>query len=872
MLFTCNMLRAQVIISGRVVDSIGDPVSNVSITYRDIGEVAVLGYAKSKSDGSFSFQSKATGDSIALVVMHLSYKKVQRLIANKTGTYTIALQAGNIELTEVEVDPFPIYKRKDTINYVVDAFTSKQDREIGDVIRKLPGIEVLNSRIYYQGKPIQKYMVNNLDLMEGRYGIINENLPADAVKNVQIVENDQPIKVLDSLVSSDRASLNLELKNPVTTTGMGKAGIGSSPMLWQLDFTPMVFGKSFQSLASIQTNNTGDDGALSIKPFYTGGNLFRPTRDNDRGPSYLSVRNVSSPGFDESKWLDNRLFLVSANMLQKLKDGLEVKGNLSYYNDRRVRRGVTVTDVFAPGRRILLTEAVDNRYRIQDLAGGIVVEKNEDKVYLRNRLSYHKRWERDHGSLALNTFDDIQQQRVHDDYSILNSLSLARFIGGQLVTIQSDIEFSETPQYLSVEPGQLVDALNGGKPYDRMQQLIGFKGFLTENNLSFVRRLGQWTFTPELTANYRSSRLETGITTTTDGLENDLGEGYLNDVKASRGEVGAGVRFNHDRGKWKFSGNLPYSLFLFNVEQQGENTLHWVSRGAFNPAASASYSLDSRQELQANVSYKRLFEEMNNTYRAFIATDYRSIRRYGTQLLGSQNFTSSLRYSVKNTLKGMFADAHYTYNSRLQDHLYRTSVDSLGQAVVDIADQEGRNNSHRLSLGYSQFFQAITTTAKIRVGGSIGQGDYLLNEVLATRRTHSWEVSGELNFSNWDFLNIMYRLDIGHARTLLALSASNTVIYDNHILQTTLHAGDRHSFSVHQAYYRNNIEGLKPQYFLDCSYSYHLNKWKTDIVLTGQNLLDNARYTQQFSNDYQLVETSFEMRPRQFVLSTRFRF
>jgi len=30
----------------------------------------------------------------------------------------------------------PIYKRKDTINYSVSAFTSNEDRVIGDIIKK----------------------------------------------------------------------------------------------------------------------------------------------------------------------------------------------------------------------------------------------------------------------------------------------------------------------------------------------------------------------------------------------------------------------------------------------------------------------------------------------------------------------------------------------------------------------------------------------------------------------------------------------------------------------------------------------------------------------------------------------------------------
>src|SRR5690606_24434175 len=205
-----------------------------------------------------------------------------------------------------------------------------QDRVIGDIIRKLPGIEMEGDRILYQGKPIQKYMVNNLDLMEGRYGMINKNMPADAVKSVQVVENDQPIKILDSLVFCDRASLNLELKK-FTTTGTGKLGTGYAPGLWEVNLTPITFGKTFQALYSLQSNNIGDDVSKQLRRYYTGCAFsYGASRsDEQRGPSYTGVRGVSIPGFDERKWLDTRIGLLTANMLQKLDDGLELKGNAS---------------------------------------------------------------------------------------------------------------------------------------------------------------------------------------------------------------------------------------------------------------------------------------------------------------------------------------------------------------------------------------------------------------------------------------------------------------------------------------------------------------------------------------------------------------
>ena len=62
-------------------------------------------------------------------------------------------------------------------------------------------IDVLpDGKILYQGKPINKYYIEGLDLLEGKYNLANKNLPYNQVSKVQILENHQPIKVLDSLV------------------------------------------------------------------------------------------------------------------------------------------------------------------------------------------------------------------------------------------------------------------------------------------------------------------------------------------------------------------------------------------------------------------------------------------------------------------------------------------------------------------------------------------------------------------------------------------------------------------------------------------------------------------------------------------------
>lgn len=222
---------AQTVITGKLLTEDQKPIANVTVSYKKIGSPALLGFSKSDVSGAFKLTIKVTDvDSVQLDFNHLSYAKQSVNVVNASANYAYILKSEVRKIQEVKVADVPVYNRKDTINYNVAPFTGKQDRIIGDIIKKLPDVEMRGGEIYYQGEPIQQYRVNGLDMMDERYGLINQNLSADAVLKVQILENHHPIKMLDKLVFSNRATLNLQLKK-FTTTGTGKIGLGASPAL-----------------------------------------------------------------------------------------------------------------------------------------------------------------------------------------------------------------------------------------------------------------------------------------------------------------------------------------------------------------------------------------------------------------------------------------------------------------------------------------------------------------------------------------------------------------------------------------------------------------------------------------------------------------
>ena len=152
-----------------------------------------------------------------------------------------------ILLQEVIVKAEPISQKGDTVSYLVSSFASENDRVIGDVLKKMPGIKVLSGgAIHYNGKEINKFYIENLDLLQGRYSVATNNISAKDVASVEVFEYHQPIKALAETNPTDRAALNIKLKNSAkgTLNAVAQLGIGTPPVSWENELVLLYFAKN----------------------------------------------------------------------------------------------------------------------------------------------------------------------------------------------------------------------------------------------------------------------------------------------------------------------------------------------------------------------------------------------------------------------------------------------------------------------------------------------------------------------------------------------------------------------------------------------------------------------------------------------------
>ena len=214
LLITACNLSAQQVIKGTVTDAgNGQPVDAATVQIRKTGRQLPLTYTLTKADGTFILPLHQADDSLFVHVSLLGYKAIRQKITAGT-RLLIRLEPEIFTLKEVEIRPGRVYGQHDTINYDVSQFISPKDEAIKDVLKKLPGVDVDDDgKISYNGKKISKFYVEGMDLTDGRYNQLTNNLQAGAVKSVQILENHQPIRALQKKLTTEDIAINLKLKD-----------------------------------------------------------------------------------------------------------------------------------------------------------------------------------------------------------------------------------------------------------------------------------------------------------------------------------------------------------------------------------------------------------------------------------------------------------------------------------------------------------------------------------------------------------------------------------------------------------------------------------------------------------------------------------
>ena len=891
-------------VTGRVTDAkTGKGVSYV--TCKTLGERdSLMAYALTDGTGAFTLTLPDGAEAVEFTLMGYDKKRIGARDARQG--MRVRLTPSGIMLKEVTVKARPIDVHKDTINYNVAAFQGKEDRYIEDVLKKMPGIEVAdNGAIRYKGRPINKFNIEGQDLLGNQYNQATRNMPADAVATVQVMEDDQPIRALKDRVPSDKATLNIKLKQGYKLRPFGEArgGIGGfNDVLWNNSLTLMNVGRKNQLLLTAKMNNNGENLSENTVEHidYSDADNYEPLPGE-----MIQTDGMAQPPINEKRYLRNKSYSVGLNHVHRIGRYGSLRTNITYYGTSDHDEDSTY-NYYGGEQTLSLSETNRRKLSSHTLMPHFRYEHNAPKVYLVDELSGSLSFLKSTSRRGTSRQGDLTQQESNGVFkSTSDELTseqgeMSRQSSGQISSSARDLSTRQLAERSDRHPGYIQNKMNmtinaGANVYSvnslfryfRRSETLG----VSENDGS-TESISTYSFTPSLltpTTTYAlDQRLElerimtrNSVSTILRVLGNSLELKYTFELRSDNVAVDGGrsnrttymkhslaPEYTIRYGRGYFALGVPVSVFTSRVPWSGVSggtkvyaspSLRW--RHEFSPFWRMNIMGGISRDPSADVMTP---EEFARDYRTRLLTADRIgwTRRSGASF--SLNYSNLVTLFVWNVM----ASASWSTSDHYNEYTYGNDLTTVRPVWKDV-----KSRSLFVLTSVDKTFAGTGESVKATVSYNRTALPVAQNGVTADITANVLTTAMTLRWSRWKWLSVTdrptfnltwqdpYAWSAGHNTLKSFYNEADVHLFPLSGLDISL-SWEYNVLEVERGRYRRNS-------FLDASVRYSLSK-KIDLRLAMSNLLNRKVYEEALFSGLNYGYFSLPLRGREVLFSVAF--
>lgn len=838
---------AQVDVTGMVLDKESkDPLGRASVVIKG-KDGKLKTFTTTDSKGGFAIKLPST-EGCRLEVTVMGYAKQGFAADSVKFPLTVYMEHGATLLKEVTVKGNRIREQGDTLTYMVNAFAQSQDRSIGDVLKRMPGLDVVDGGVVkYKGKSINKFYIEGKDLLGSDYGIATQGVKHEDVGAVEVMENHQPLLVLGGIAYSDDAAINLKLKEEAKAKWNvnGSLGGGYSTMpeggLWRADVYAMMMKSDFQHITDFKTNNTGQTlsesgvGALNIR-----------THES------VSVPVPSAASIGGSSMQFNRSAQLSTNTLGTVGNG-DLKGQLNYSYNRTSGMANSVTTYFLEGGDRVITENREGVESRNSLLGRFTYQQNLRSAYINNSLSTKFDW-KDATLDVTGTLPNSEKGVFRSGFIGNDFKMIKRFNDNHLVTFVSTNEWLKKPESVTINR-------NG----ETVGQSVNDAAFYTEESAAYTFALGGITVHLEggLKGYLRSMDSEArGVNVQqvlgSDSLVNTINTSYIMGFMRPKLEY----RLN----KVNFILDIPFIYSRYDFDHALANR----SDADFSPMMQMVWKPNDKWNLTGLGGFGRSPIDLDMVQRGYIMTNYRTFRRGVDNFyhVWSKNVGADVGYT--NILQELFANAMVT---KMWGEMPYTMVQQLyGDYVVyGYAPSNSRNNSLMVNGYLSKSLKFMRGMLSINGGWQRSESEIISEGTPILSVSDSWNVNANISTTPVRWLNVEYKVYFGAVN--MVMNGTSAGWYGNvqNDLQLTLMPLKKWEWRVNGTHVGSQLteKKYKNSYLLSTRLKYNYSK-SVEVAAELNNILNIRCISSRSYNQLTSYESQNWMRGRELLISIFF--
>jgi hypothetical protein len=864
-------------IKGTVKDSTGRAVPYASVNLRSSLQDAIIVFTTTDTGGAYNLRTPAgaVAADLEVEVRCIGYKGQTHTLNTLPATidFTLAVSARELQSAVVQNNRPKLRASGDTLSYRVADFSSTRDRVIGDVIKKLPGISVASDgTISYNNKPISGVYISGDNLLDDRYTIATNSIPHNIVDQVQVIDNHQPIKVLQNKVAGNDVALNLTIKKTGKLHLVGQESVGAGvPGNYDVNLDALMFKDRYKAIDYLKGNNTGEDLQRELIAHNAADNQQRI--GNELPTTMLSLGAVNDPALSRQRFFFNRSVMLDANNLINLKNAWQLRLNAWYLHDRQRQAYSRQTTTFLPADTIQYMETQHNRADPHLLHTQFTLNLNKEKCYINDVLLMDdSRWT---GYSQLNANGSLVNQELNDNsLSFSNEFNWMRAIrSGNILQTYSYISHLAGPEYRTIGPSYDPALFNHGESYMQLIQTVNVPTWFTNNYISFKIPGEVLTKSFRTGISVQSQRLTSGFSllqsdkTLTPGTDSSV-----NNLSWIRKKYYAGAAFDIPGEKLKASLSLPLTLQQLSYSDTGYALHKELTRVYFNPQLSGKYQVGLENSVSFQYSYRNESGSIEDIYQGYILKDYRTLYANNAGLTLRQDHRAAAGYNYRKALRLFFFSINTVYTHVSANNIPSSIITgNLRQRIV--LPYPNNMDSWIVNGFISKYSFHLQTTFSGSAQWQDSRSSEIQNGALLPFRTITITLGLGAETKLNDQVNFSYRTT--GTRTGSRLSAAAPA---DHIDQLIQQAAVYYSptpalqFNLSGEHYFTGRRGnatLK-YFFADAWVKYHIKRWRVDWQLNAINFLDIRTYDALYLTTNTLTAGSYTLPGRIILLKCMF--
>ena len=828
-------------IHGYVEDSLThNRLANVSITLLRNGKP--LKFTRTKEDGTFVLPITEKQANDKLQATFMGYKKTKTSISSGKET-VISMASTAFVLKEVQVKGSRITGR-DTISFDLTRFANERDNSLKDVLKKLPGVDIeKNGRINYNGKPINRFTVEGLDLTGGKYNQLEENIKAKDVKKAEVIEHDQPIKALQNKTFTDNVAMNIALKDSARDKLMPTlkpymlvghpSHVGGSINIMQI-------GKKKQMMYDAEYDRTGKNLDYSLNQLASYSNRLAPASL----PSWISVPSLDAP-IDEERLRFNTSQKYSINHIKKNKDDAETRIEANYLRTvtRQERENMSIYDL--GGEAPTVTTEHNQKTMISD-AFNLQWENKVNKAEHYGNESICLSAAQNDG---LSNINDTLTQRVR-----IPKLDLSASIYRLFVFKKSQLSWRSTADY-----HHGVADLYVNNERNRIRTNL----WHTAHALQWMKNRFHWTQEYRMSidlnniyAKYQERSDEIGKNNRfIENSHDEIGQNSLNIT----GKFTPYWQYKTETFRMSFSPDFIWERFTYP-----QKTLLTVS-----PYLYLYKKLDFRRELTIYTGYSTGTGNATNYAIKQYRKSYRSWYTSSDIIPITRSLYGKLSYDYKRPIKEIFFSASVNASKNWMNTASDLRIVD-GKYYTSLYKQDSKSDNIGGSLYISKGFYDLHLKTRLEGSYNYSKGEQYSSGKAISYTADNYTVKPSIDFSpSWCAFSYEGEFSFYNSKRQ-KMAKSSLFNWRQSVSATATISHVDLSFSL--VHYRNELqEGSHLNTLLgDASAVWRMKKLRLSAEL--RNLFNKKNYMETIYSGISTLTDSYYLRPRELMISAQYSF